>query len=744
MWGFAVALLAVVMLWPYPRARLEASAAALQSVRVTDRQGRPLYEAPSEHGGFGQWVALEDISPWLVAATLSAEDANFRRHLGVDPTGIARALWLNARAGRVAYGGSTITQQLAKLLDREPRTVLGKLLEARDALRLELALSKDEILEQYLNRAYYGRLASGVEAASRRFFGKRARELTLDEAALLAILPRAPSAYDPERFPERARQRRAHVLNKLAERGWVDAEAARIAAEKPIALAPLPPPKARHVLDALPRAALREHATAGSVRTTIDLELSERLERRLRRHLDDLTRADVDQAALVVLDNASGDVLALLGSRDYEERRAHGAVNAAFAPRAPGSTLKPFVYALAVERGHNPGSPAFDVPTRFRDFQPRNASAEFAGLVSLRTALGSSLNVPAVRLAEEVGVGALARLLVDAGLARDAAALEAHGLALALGSARVRLIDLANAYATLARGGEHRPFRLLHPERAPEPSRRVLDAATAFLVTDMLSDASARRLQFGVETPLELPFPVAVKTGTSKSFCDNVVVGYTPEITVAVWVGNFDGRPMQRLLAMQGAAPLFREAMSVAMENRPRRRFDAPESVETMEVCALSGLARGAACPTGRREPVSKRHRPGACDWHGPDGTLRVPAELAAFMGASREDGAPKVLSSAGAPVAIASPADGARVALDGVVPRARQKLPLRALVRDAAVTRVRWEIDGVAVAEVGPPFSAEWAIEPGRHRVRAVALAEPKTTPIAADAVELEVSGGT
>lgn len=730
-----VAALVLVVLWPYPAARLGRD--GHESRRVVDRVGRNLHELPSPRGTYARWVPLGEISPLVVLATLSSEDRNFRYHIGVDPSGVARALWLNVRERRVAYGGSTVTQQLAKLLmGAGSRRSLGrKLMEARDALRLELWLSKDDILEQYLNRVYYGRRAEGIDAAARRFFGKPAKSLELDEAALLAILPRAPGAYDPERHPERAMRRRAHVLAVLAQRGWVNAEAARRAAEKPIVLVPLSEPRARHVLDALPSAELRG---AGDVQTTIDLALTERLERRVAGHLADLARADVDQAAVVVLSNATGQVLAMLGSRAYTEAAVQGAVNGALSRRAPGSTLKPFVYALALQAGKNPASPVYDVPATWRDFQPRNAGREHLGQVSLRDALGSSLNVPAVRIAEEVGVQRIAELFVALGLGSEPSSLADAGLALALGSARVRLTDLANAYATLARGGEHRPWRLLRSAGQPAPARRVLESHAAYAVTRILSDASARRREFGVETPLELPFPVAVKTGTSKSFCDNVVVGYTPELTVAVWVGNFDGRPMHGLLAMRGAAPLFRDVMLAAMEGRSRSEFVAPEGLDPVELCPLSGLARGPSCPTGKSERMPRQHRPHTCDWHGADGKLRVPAELRAFAGSRAAD----VLVRSGKPISIESPAPFARLRLDALLPKSRQKVALRALVRRQDVARVRWELDGQTVAEVSAPFAAEWALASGRHRLSASALAESGAL-VARDELEIFVNGG-
>ncbi len=733
--------LVVLLLWPYPAERLEHEGA--RSLRVVDRNGQLLHEARSDAGDYGRWVSLSEISPYLVLATLASEDARFRQHIGIDPVGIARALWLNLRERRLGYGGSTLTQQLAKALhpERRPRGAWTKLTEARDALRLELRLSKDEILEQYLNRVYYGRAAAGAEAAARRFFDKSASNLTLEEAALLAVLPRAPSRYAPDRFAKRATDRRAHVLGLLVARGWVESDVARSAARAPLRLAPLPTPRLRHALDALPPSELR--AATGSLSTTLDLALSDRLQTRLREHLFDLRQRGAEQAAVVVIDNRSGDVLALIGSRDYDDSDAHGAVNAALAPRPPGSTLKPFVYGLALERGRNPSSPAFDVPTSWRDFQPRNANLEHLGLVDLRVALGSSLNVPAVRLAAEIGIPALAQRLVDLKLAADPVALTNQGLALALGSFPVRLLDLTNAYATLARGGAYRPFRLTHPELPPPATTQLIAPIAAYQVSQVLADAHARRRQFDLETPLEFDFPVAVKTGTSKSFCDNWAVGYTPELSVGVWVGNFDGRPMERLLAMQGAAPLFRDVMLTALQGRSRTDFTPPAGVDTVAVCPLSGLAHGAHCPPARHELVAAEQPPAACTWHGADGGLHLPAELLA----QRTHGGATPLRTDDSTLKIVQPSNESRIAIDGLIPRSRQKLTLKALVREPRVTRVRWELDGAVLSEVGAPFASSWILSPGKHRLRAVALAplrggELELEIVAVDAVELEVLG--
>lgn len=728
-------VLVLLVLWAqadYPTARL--SYAPVQSTRIFDRHGALLYERRGEIGGYGQPVALDEIAEPLLLATLSSEDANFRYHPGIDPVAVLRALWLDLSVRRWAYGGSTITQQLAKRLDPQPRSLRGKLREALDAVRLERTLSKDEILTQYLNRAYYGRLAYGVEAAAQRYFGKRASELELDEAALLAILPRAPTAYDPVRHPERARERRSHVLQVMAERGWITEAQARRAADKDIVLIdPAQERRAPHALDYAHNRRLIPTGTA-EARLTIDVELQERLEQRLRMHLAEVQQRAASQAGIVVLDNATGEVLAMVGSRRYGEAEVDGAVNVTTSVRPPGSTLKPFVYALAIERGASPSTLVLDVPTHWRGYQPRALRLSHHGAVPMRDALGSSLNVPAVRTAARLGVEPVAQLLHDVGL-HSVDAQGGYGLSLALGGASVPLLELANGYATLARGGRYLPVRLL--QGAPrEPARQVITEQTAFLVTDMLADASARRREFGFETPLELPFAVAAKTGTSQAFGDNVAVGYTPAVTVAVWVGNFDGASMHGLLAMQGAAPLWRDAMQLAMADRAQREFEPPVGIVRADICADSGLLADDTCRRRRPEVLAARHVPashrGSGAWPTDESRESVPAP-------------PHLARVDGGPVEILGPPDAAVFVIDPLLSRRRQRVELRAAVRAAGVEAVRWLVDGEPVAEVGPPFAAHWTLSPGRHRLRAELVGgdgPAGAAGLASDEIDFEVEG--
>lgn len=634
--------------------------ARVSSTRFYASDGTLLYERPAASGGYGAPVGLDQVSPFVVQATLAGEDANFRLHPGVDPTAVVRALWLNARSGRVAFGGSTLTQQLAKRLHPEPRNLAGKAREALFALRLEHTLTKDELLSQYLNRAYYGRNATGIEAAARRFFGKTAKQLDLAEATLLAALPRAPTAYDPERFPERLRARQAHLLGLMVERGFVDAAEAAAARDRlPEVIPRQATLKAHHAVDRL----IRDVNRTGDVQTSLDLDLQERLQPLLERHLRMIGRFGAEQAAVLVLRNQDARIVAMVGSRDYDDGARQGAVNGTTSRRSAGSTLKPFLYAMAFERGATPESQILDRPSAWPDYLPRNVNREPQGWVTLERALGSSLNVPAVALLERTGVPEFSLTLSRLGFARVDVSGASHGLSLALGAVPVSLVELAGAYAALANDGV---FRRPALSDGATSSTRVFTREAARSVTRVLADPGARQPEFGLETPLELPFPVAAKTGTSSAYCDNWTVGYTKELTVAVWVGNFDGRPLRGALAMEGAAPLFQDAMFEAM----RGRDPAPLEVDAERA------------PVGNSEP----------------------------------------LLEAAEPLRIESPREGARFVLDPLLPREVQRLALRFQVNPPLADDglLEYRLDAGQWLGAEPSGALGVDLVPGLHRVEA------------------------
>ena len=597
--------------------------------RVLDREGRLLRELTSDIGVRGQPLDLAAIGPRLVQATLTSEDAHFFEHGGVDGRAIARAAAQNIRHRRMVSGASTITQQLVKLLDSRgsPRVrgLLAKLSEAARAQNLEETLSKPEILREYLNRLPYGNGLVGPEAAARAYFGVASKDLSWSQAAFLAVLPRAPSFLDPYDHPERVLLRQRALLTALHEAGHLSALEHRRALDEPMTPRPLARPfHAPHLVESL---LAEEQLSPGTATiTTIDLDLQREVEGLTRTHLASIAERGAGNAAVIVVDNLSGEVLAHVGSADFHNIHIAGQVDMARARRQPGSTLKPFVYALAFADGHSAAEMTADVETTFVEpggsYTPKNFDGGLEGPIPLREALAGSLNIPAVRLAAEQGAQKLLDLLHSLGLASLDQGADHYGLALALGSGEVELRELAAAYATLARGGRYAPLRYTVADAAAlgqtASTTPVLAPAVAALVSEVLSDPLARIRGLHGRGPFTLPYAVAVKTGTSSGYRDTWTVGYTRERTVAVWLGNADGAPTDRLTGASGAGPLFADVMTRAMQDVPQR---APlwESglLVSAEVCPLSGLPAGPACDERvDRFFIADQLPRGTCDLH--------------------------------------------------------------------------------------------------------------------------------
>jgi len=592
--------------------------------RVLDRRGRLLRELASDTGQRGRTLPLAEIGDRLVLATLVSEDKSFYEHGGVDARAIGRATLQNVRHARLVSGASTITQQLVKILDTagqpHPKSLAEKLQEAARAQNLEQKLTKEEILEAYVNRLPYGHGLVGPEAAAQGYFAVSSRNLSWAQAAFLAVLPRAPSYLDPYVHVERVTLRQRALLEAMRDEGVlseVELERAKGEPLSPHALAR--PFFAPHFVEELRK---DSRVTGGVTRTTLDLDLQRDVEGLVRTHLADVEDKKATDAGMLVVDNATGHVLAHVGSADFRDEEIAGQVDMVRSLRQPGSTLKPFVYALAFRHGHTGAEMLADVPTSFSEdgrgaYAPANFDGGYAGPISAREALAGSLNVPAIRLASELRPGELLGSLHELGFAslgRDAAH---YGLALALGSGEVTLEELAGAYVTLARGGDAIPLRRVADDPPGDPTR-VMDAGIAALVAETLSDPLARVRGLHGQGPFDLGFPVAVKTGTSSGFRDTWSVGFTHERTVAVWVGNADGSPMLGLTGASGAGPLFADAMRRAMRDVPRRAplWDESLLVAT-EVCPLSGKLPGPACPDHATRRFVRGHVPEhTCDMH--------------------------------------------------------------------------------------------------------------------------------
>ena len=735
---------------------------ARTTVLVLDRDGRLLREVAVGGGAAENPVRLSELSPWVVPALVAAEDSRFFQHPGVDPLSVTRAFGQWAASGRVKSGASTLTQQLARTLEPRPRSVLGKLSEMALALRIEASLSKGRILEEYLSRVEFGPNLIGIEAASRHYFGKSSAVLDLAEAAALVSIPRGPSLYDPRRRPQLLERRRLRVLSRLEGLGLAThAEVAR-AELTPIRISAASSPQgAEHLSFALAaRHASEAGARTRALRTTLNAELQRAAERVAGAALPALAAHGGDAMSLVVLDNETSEVLAYVGSPSYFDTKNHGANDGVVAKRQPGSALKPFVYAAAIEAlGYGPATLLPDLPRDYRvpggNFAPRDYDQRFRGPVLLRQALGSSLNMPALEVTSRLGPARLLEMLKRFGFAsldRDA---EHYGVGLALGDGEVTLLELAAAYAALARGGELLPARVLlsrsvagggESALGTDAARRVLRPEFAALLSDMLSDDAARAAGFGRDSVLNLPFAVAAKTGTSKGYRDNWAVGYTHEITVAVWVGNFDGTPLRDASGITAAGPAFHELMLTAMRGRtPAPLFDASALTEA-DVCTLSGKLPGPACEHRRRERFARGYVPTeSCDLHvlahvdaqgretaarcgkGVRILERYPLE---FRGWAERAGRPLVglhvsascppEASAAAAPRVTFPRDSQTFTIDPDGPQ-RQEIVLSASADSA---RVRFIVDGQPTAELNAPFHLPWRLAPGTHQVQVEAAA--------------------
>lgn len=614
---------------------LRQRASSFQSTRIYDREGNLLNETFDPNAGRRIEVPLERMSPFVVQATISTEDANFYRHPGIDPVALARALYYAIQERDVVAGGSTITQQLVKRVLLTPeQTFTRKFKEAILAAEITRRYSKDEILELYLNEVYYGSLAYGIDAAAETFFGKDAADLTLPEATLLAGLPQAPAYYDPYTHPDRAKERQAVVLGLMVEQGDISQAQADAAWAEALVYEPLQfdlksPHFTFYVRQQLEQMFGPEglYRSGYNVTTTLDPRLQAEAERIVRQQVAALADRNVSNGALVSMQPQTGEVVALVGSADFDNVEIDGQVNMALAPRQPGSSTKPFVYLSTFEMPGRPRSDAWtagslvaDIQSAFPDganapYVPTNYDGQEHGLVTLRTALANSYNIPAVRALAAATLPQYLDLMGRLGI--TTLTRPDFGLSLSLGAGEIPLIELTDAFATLANGGVRVPpvtirkitdseGNIVCEQGSERPcqdanGQAVISPVDAFLITDVLSDNEARAPAFGTNSVLHLADrPVAAKTGTTNDYRDNLTMGYTPQLVTGVWVGNSDNSPMQNVSGVAGAGPIWNEFMTIAHAGEPAMPFTPPPGVRQFEVCADTGTLPSEVCPERR------------------------------------------------------------------------------------------------------------------------------------------------
>lgn len=684
-----VAALATSLALPLPAAWF----APQEHTRVLDRRGELLAERVVPDRGRSEWVELGDVSPWVVPALLAAEDHRFGHHVGVDPIAVGRALWTDLRHGQAVEGASTLHQQTARLLAGRPPGWAGKGVEAWRAVRLWAHLRDDEVLTWYLNRAYFGRGCHGITSAARRTFDESPGALSLSEAATLVGLLPAPSCRHPEVDPEAARAARDRVLDRMLRYGLAGADVIERARAEPIELRrgtvrAEAPWFVEHVLAEAP--------AAPEVRTTLDAELQRDVTALVRDRLEELQDRRVGQAAVLVVHLPDREIRAWVGSVDPSG--PEGLFDGVTAHRSPGSALKPLLYAAAFDEGLRPSDVLLDVegrwPTTHGSWLPENYDRRHLGPVDARRALGSSLNVPAVRVLEDLGVASFQARLTAAGF-RTRRTATSLGLGLSLGDLDVSLFELVRASAALATDGRVRPLRATADDPGG-PAVAFCAPESAQLVTDVLADPSARAAGFGRHGPLERPYPAAAKTGTSTGFRDNWTIGWTPEWLVGVWVGNFDGSAMQGVSGVTGAGPLWARILDrvVGDDALP---FAAPaDRFEAREVCALSGGAPGPDCPRTRDWFLPSDPARPACPWHVPGCGVAWPPELAGWAADAGLPACRAATPSGG--LRIAWPEEGAEIWVDPRLPAGQQRLALR--VTGPSGAGFSWRVDG---EDLGP-----------------------------------------
>ncbi len=638
------------------------------TTQILDRKGRLLYEVVDPNMGKQLNLRLDTLPPTCIQATLATEDKRFYQHPGFDLIAIVRATWQNWRAGgNVVSGGSTLTQQLARNLflspqERYTQSLSRKLREAYLAWRLEHRYTKNELLALYLNQTYYGNFAFGIEAAAQVFFAKPAAQLSHAECALLAGLMQSPTAYNPLQVPETAKARQLTVLRLMKDAGYINADQEQQIASEPLHYGSHlfnihAPHFVMYIQDLLAQQVGADQLRDGGLRvtTTLDLDLQQQAERAVQYRLDLLNcrqpglctaKTDrnrrVDNAGAVILDSHTGEILAMVGSPDYFNERIQGNVNAALILRQPGSAIKPLTYAAALDptwsakNGLQPLTPASIIPDLATIFygkdeqgntvpyKPLNYDQRYHGPVSVRTALANSYNIPAVKTLERIGVNTLQQIAMQAGISTFN---KQYGLALTLGGGEVKLLELTAAFGIFEDGTRLEPKTILAIGKqgdketesgspnlpvslSPHP---VIAPATAYLITNILSDHVARIPAFGQSSVLDLPFAAAVKTGTTTDWRDNWTIGYSTERLVGVWVGNADNKPMIDVSGIDGAGPIWHDLMLAAHPQVPPA-FHQPAAIDTVSICAPSGLLPSPACPHTRQERFIRGTEPTQID----------------------------------------------------------------------------------------------------------------------------------
>jgi len=732
-----IAFLILNLLYPLPIDKLTRDS----STAVYSKNGELLSLYLSDDDFWRIRTEIEDIPQFMQKALIEYEDKWFYYHPGVNPASLVRAFAANIKSGRKACGGSTLTMQVARMMEPKPRTYKSKLVEIFRAFQIESRYTKKEILAIYFNLAPYGGNIEGIGAASYFYFGKSSAVLSKSDSLALVGLPNSPNHLRPDLHYEQAVRHRDKIANLLNQKGLVSNE------ELADIIADTIPEKRFHAPSSAPhysRLIKRKYRNDAKIKTTLDMPVQRTCEDLLSEHLSPLMKRGISNGAVVVIENKTRAVRAMVGSKDFYDSINCGQVNGAISPRSPGSALKPFVYALAFNEGLiSPRTMLSDVPINYSGYTPSNYSDNHLGSVSAEDALKFSLNIPVINLHSKLE-NRFYNLLKSGGITTLTKPYEHYGLPLALGAGEVTLLELTNLYSTLASDGSYQPYRLTESQTDGN-SKQLFSDATSYIITEILADIRRPDLPDCWESSVNRP-KIAWKTGTSYGNRDAWSIGYNSEYTIGVWIGNFSARESDNLVGAEVAAPLLFDIFNSL--NVSSSWFAKPESIGTRKVCSVSGMPVNGYCPhsvtemyipgispsvkcnmhkrfyiddeTGMRLTVANRHE----HKHTQKVYEILPQKIASWrkrMGYPVDE-IPALLqdssfhSSESNPV-ILSPQNTSSFVLQKYVPVEHQRILLKASVSNT-IKQLFWFVDGELLTKCAPHDDQFYYPTLGNHKI--------------------------
>jgi penicillin-binding protein 1C len=692
---------------PLPRVLPGAESEAAHS-QLVDRAGRPLSVTYENAWNLHETIALHEVPALLRDAFLQAEDQRFFRHAGVDWVARAHAALQNLRAGRVVRGASTITEQVVRMLHPRPRTAWSRWVEGFEARQLEARFSKAEVFAFYLNQVPYARQRRGVTQAARDYFDRDLETLDAKEMLALAVLVRSPQRLDLLRGSDAIEAPIQRLAERMQRTEALSARELQMIRNERLALKrPASPVSASHFVRFVRTQLAERSQRPARVTTTLEAGLQQRVQRLLDRRVESLRGRGVGDGAALVVDHRSGEILAWVDAGRFDDAEG-GQIDAVLALRQPGSTLKPFLYALALEKGWSAATLVDDSPIAdavgHGMHQYRNYSRNHYGPLRVRLALGNSLNVPAVRAIRFVGRATFLERLRRTGISSLRAHPDHYGDGLALGNGEVTLLELVRAYATLASGGRLTSLRWTHDTPvARDAAHQIYDPEVSALIADILSDREARELEFGRGGLLDFPVQTAVKTGTSNDYRDAWALGFSHRFTAGVWMGNLDRRPMLDITGSRGPALVLRAIFAELHRHQQARPLALSRRLVDRSICRISGLVPGRDCPTAQ-------------EWFRPNRAPRDRCRLHATTShaATEPRGAESALPR------LTSPTPGLHLAMDPRIPDALERFPLR-LEAPLPSARIDWIVDGEVVGTTaGRRHEFLWPLAPGAHSAAA------------------------